>query len=256
MGKHVHRSSSLKQCNKPFKGKRSSKKKRKDGGNESNKTSDCSHKCQSKAERLLRFKQLRQNKAEKAREISRYGIPSVQSLAPKIVMILPLSANIDALGFKNEILQLANGTCDDHENKPVTFSLPHWCKRTSKEERHNSRLTLIDVNPFKYFDDSDMFQLSDDCKTKYWKKELLYYVLDIAKAATIILILMQDNDCTFEKSPFDPFGYELMSALRLQGMPTVVGCLVNNPTKSNVSCEKKKEKLIYRFFKSEFGSER
>ena len=70
-------------------------------------------------------------------------------------------------------------------------------------------------------------------------------VLDLAKVADV-LVGVFPNEASFENSAFDALGYQLLGALRMQGLPSlVVGC----PT----GTANAQTKTVERYFVSEFG---
>eukprot|EP00922_Rhytidocystis_sp_ex-Travisia-forbesii_P018049 GHVS01026883.1.p1 GENE.GHVS01026883.1~~GHVS01026883.1.p1 ORF type:complete len:957 (-),score=195.84 GHVS01026883.1:194-2800(-) len=84
----------------------------------------------------------------------------------------------------------------------------------------------------------------------------LYGMLDAAKSADVIVAVMGKS--TIDQPPFDELGYSLLSALRYQGLATVVGVCYEDSSLVAASSKQISEnrKLCMRYFHSEFGQDK
>lgn len=260
---HSHRPGSLKQVNKPFKGKKGSSTKKK-SNTALNNACLTSKGQQSKQERLLAAKQHTEKRLEASRLKRRFGSKTADCIPPKVVMILPFSPGLDPLAFKTALIKAAGadsaGTAC--RGKPVTFQLPSWAQTSAVGEGKRQRITLIDANPYAatlHTSTSGMKDVDEEEKLEeFMSTEALHLVLDMAKAANVVMCLLPGTHCTVESPPFDALGYKLISVLKLQGMPTPVGVLAGDEAFNALSSPKRKEKqkLVGRFFTSEFGDDK
>lgn len=287
---HSHKSH-LKQINKPFKGSRKNKNvggravvprtsKKLAGG------------IQRKQQRLNVAKALRIKRRDDARAQRRIGAMRSDSIPPKIVMMLPFKAGIDIAGLKNALASLGrqvfvgNGNTNWPGNiekeqeeiivnskifQPVTLELPPWAQMSSTGEGKRQRITLIDASAHLYPSPAplpivihpkkkkrrDRKEDEQEAMTEYISKDGLHSVLDIAKTANVIMCVLPGS-CSLDDPPYDELGYELLSALKLQGLPTPIGVMVKDEKYDLLDGGKQKErrKLVQRYFSSEFGDDK
>ncbi|XP_055387844.1 pre-rRNA-processing protein TSR1 homolog [Condylostylus longicornis] len=308
--------SHLRQSNKPFKGTT----KRKEPGGKTvarpRVKSAPAVVARGKQERANAAKDLRKKRREETRAKRRIGAMSSEAIPPKIAMLLPLKSGVDVTDLKNALASLGesvlvgNGNqkldggdvMEDSETsavqskicQPVTFQLPPWAQTTSTGEGRKQCLTLIDASAHLYPRPSPLPSIvnpkknDDDVpQTEFVSKEGLQTVLDIAKTANIIVCVLPGT-CSLDDPPFDDLGYELLSALKLQGFPTPIGVMIRDEgynaldvgelkiycvechlsmmvdkykylSSINIYCrssgkQKERRKLVNRYFTSEFGA--
>ncbi|KAF8821947.1 putative ribosome biogenesis protein [Cardiosporidium cionae] len=75
--------------------------------------------------------------------------------------------------------------------------------------------------------------------------------LDMAKCADVIVCLF--NHASLKNPAFDELGYQLLSALKLQGLPSVIGVSYGMENSSNKEMQEN-NKFSRRYFLSEFGN--
>ncbi|GAB68067.1 hypothetical protein PCYB_126320 [Plasmodium cynomolgi strain B] len=73
----------------------------------------------------------------------------------------------------------------------------------------------------------------------------IYGIIDGTKCADIVLCIFKDG--AIENSSFDELGYNLLSILKIQGVPSVIGVGYNTDESSKYS-----QKFVTRYFNSEF----
>lgn len=180
-----------------------------------------------KADRLNLARQQRDNKRAEIMERKRLGAYDGPS-PPKIVVLVPFHSQADCSLLKNGILKVTGyqGSLAPHE-AAVTI-LPPW----AQGERGKGKQRIQILDPARD----------------------LTAVLDAAKVADMIIAVFGPT-ATLDAPSFDELGYKMLTALKNQGLPTVVGAMhrfgdVMASTKQQVETKK----LITRYFTSEFGS--
>ena len=243
-----HRSSNLKQSNKKHKtGKNTSKRRidRRDnvGGravsNKRNvgKYAKSSLAVEGRRDRINKTKQQAAKKKAQMIRDKRYAAGSANG-APRLVTVVSLYESIDndtntrctsPIALAHDILQQM-----EHVSKSETGLLHFLPQYTGMIKKWNSRITLT------------CFQRSGDDSND------LIALLDLLKVTDVILVVVpatSDPDKLIDK-----FGEQVISSLRAQGFPAMIG--VNQARKSDTAVGKKKNsirKLLQRFFDTEFG---
>ncbi|CAD7939435.1 unnamed protein product [Amoebophrya sp. A25] len=121
---------------------------------------------------------------------------------PKLVAFIALHDSANPYLLKSQCLaKLGHATPTEHlPYSPVTVTLPPWAQPSGKGTQSN-RITLLDVASRDKF-----------------------HVLDAAKVADVVVLCMGPNG-SLDNRPFDDIGYETLSCLKSQGIPTVVGAI-------------------------------
>lgn len=283
---HSHRSI-LKQTNKPFKGGSSG---RKDVGGRvlgprAPVKSIAGVAAQGRKERALAAKQQRNKRREEVRAKRRIGAMSPDAIPPKVVMMLPFKSGVDITELKNALtnfgvqpfvgeVSLSDVSSSGKEDvksvtcQPVTFQLPPWAQMSVTGEGKKQRVTLIDSSPYLYPTPDPLPRPSAPKKshpseeeeqpvTQFLSKQALQTVLDIAKTANIILCVFSGT-ASLDDPAFDDLGYEMLSALKLQGLPSPIGVMVRDAHYDSLDAGKQKDqrRLVQRYFTSEFGNDK
>lgn len=194
----------------------------------------------SKQDRLNTLRQQRQQKREELLERCRLGVgPEDRPPPPKVVMMIPFHTQADALALKRHILAL----CDPEANstavpgpdaapphRPAVVQLPNWAQASAGSGR--PRLILMDP-----------------------PRDLMA-VLDAAKCADVVLCVMGPQ-ASLQEPAFDPLGYRLLTVLKAQGLPVVVGAVRGSDEAMSASAKRVQEgkKFVARYFASELGAE-
>lgn len=185
----------------------------------------------SKQDRLNTAKQLRNAKREELLERSRLG--GCAHPPPKVVVVIPFHTQADAVSLKRAIM-VACGTASDvaavlPPHAPAVTTLPNW----AQGQPGSGKPRLLIVDP---------------------PRDIMA-VLDVAKTADMILCVLGPH-ATLEEPAFDDHGYRLLTALKAQGMPVVIGA-IHGPEAMDSSAKKAAEarKFVTRYFATELGGE-
>ncbi|SJK86710.1 TSR1, pre-rRNA-processing protein TSR1 [Babesia microti strain RI] len=209
----VHRNA-LKQRNKPFK-----------GSTKSNPLKKVKITAKVELVRIPRKKVISDTK--KAAKQSRL---EVKRLGPKAILIVSCNSTVKSSDFVNKITQYIQGTILDTD-----FNIICDCDSISDSE----------------WNIGNIVQLPKKALTSSFSQKVYFYscprnvtsVLSAAAVADIIILLfdgLRDDDA------FDKQGYDIMRALKLQGMPSVIGV---NLTSSDSS-------IVKRYFNDELGPDK
>eukprot|EP00915_Cephaloidophora_sp_WS-2016_P007730 GHVH01010641.1.p1 GENE.GHVH01010641.1~~GHVH01010641.1.p1 ORF type:complete len:915 (+),score=118.56 GHVH01010641.1:81-2747(+) len=221
-----------------------------------------------KIRKALRIATLK-NEKENIHRGNHLGSDPAGDPPPRNVLLLSLhaSAHPHMLSLKRNLCQLwageEVGKDDEVSSGPVGVSLPAWSGilRLSTGNKKGTRL-IVSEGPILQKRDSES-------NSEYFGRQLIAN-LDAAKVADLIVFVVNAAPSTKEcsmtgnvyndwvDSVFDPEGYELLSAIRAQGLCSVVSCRYNG----NGSLEERVDKVEHiktknarRYATSEFGDE-
>lgn len=180
--------------------------------------------------------QLRQQKKEELMTKKRLGAEhdDDRAVPPKVVAVIALHTQADAVSLKRQILvacgvqpELA-ATLPPHQ--PATVVLPAFAQPGPGCGK--PRILLVDP-----------------------PRDLLA-VLDVAKCADVVLAVMGPH-ATLEEPAIDEQGYRLLTALKAQGLPVVIGAVHGSSDAMAVSAKKAMDskKFITRYFATELNAE-
>jgi len=184
----------------------------------------------SKQDRLNTLRQLREQKREELLDRKRLGVYN-RPPPPKVVVIIGFHEHADTLSLKRRILTVSTG--EDASNvgahSPATILLPDWAKGGAGGGR--PRALFIDP-----------------------PRDLLA-VLDVVKCADLVVCALGPH-ASLEEPAFDALGYRLLTAVKSQGLPLVIGAI--HGSDASMSSAKKgadARKFVNRYFTTEFGAE-
>ncbi|ETW46443.1 hypothetical protein PFMALIP_05349 [Plasmodium falciparum MaliPS096_E11] len=158
--------------------------------------------------------QLKNEREEKAKHIPFYNCLNI--------CLLVFHEDVDILSFKKEFIKYLCEENDEH----------------------------IDIDNIKLY---DIYTIHSNDKKKKKRKSFVVYdiprdiygIIDGTKCADVVLCLFKDG--SIENSCFDELGYKLLSVLKIQGVPSIIGIGYN----TNMS-NKGSHKFVMRYFNSEF----
>ncbi|CXI91570.1 ribosome biogenesis protein TSR1, putative [Plasmodium berghei] len=150
-------------------------------------------------------------------EKSKY-VPIYNSLN---ICLLPFHEDVDVLSFKREFIKYI---CEQNEDDSINYD----------------NIQLYDIYTIH----------SDKTKRKrslvvYDVPRNIYGIIDGTKCADLILCIFKDG--SLENSAFDNLGYELLSILKIQGVPSIIGIGYNTSENKKYS-----KNFVSRYFNSEF----
>ncbi|SCM12067.1 ribosome biogenesis protein TSR1, putative [Plasmodium chabaudi adami] len=150
-------------------------------------------------------------------EKSKY-VPIYNSLN---ICLLPFHEDVDLLSFKKEFIKYI---CEQNEDDSIEYD----------------NIQLYDIYTIH----------SDKTKRKrslvvYDVPRNIYGIIDGTKCADLILCIFKDG--SLENSAFDNLGYELLSILKIQGVPSIIGIGYNTSENKKYS-----KNFVSRYFNSEF----
>lgn len=284
-----HRSA-LKQQNKAFKGSgskpKSLKEKRRSAA--ASAAALAVNKSLSKAERVQHSKQRR---LQQRRDLQQQRTATGACLAPKVVLLLPFSDAIcvdkvyaaltgellkdhgDA-GVRNSELcmdedgatpgtsGIADGSSDgSSQQQRYLFTLPSYARNPATPKKHPQQLVVLPapcINATEKRDNGTQQQPEQPQR----QSELLRF-MDLCSSCDVLVCLFGGN-CTYDNSAFSTRGYQVLQALKLQGLPSSVlgvGCTDSTVLEAGHSLQGKAAaaeslKFMRRFFESELGAER
>lgn len=174
------------------------------------------------------LRQLRQAKREELLDRQRLGACN-RTPPPKVVMIVGFHEQADTLSLKRRLV----ATCTGEDagglaaHLPATVVLPDFAK--SGAGGGKPRAQFIDP-----------------------PRDLIA-ILDVAKCADVLLCVLGPH-ASLEEPAFDDLGYQLLTALRSQGLPVAVGA-IHGSESSMCTAKKATEarKFVNRYFATEFG---
>ncbi|KAL8434319.1 hypothetical protein ACSSS7_003263 [Eimeria intestinalis] len=281
---HRHRSA-LKQQNKAFKGAyskpKSPKEKRKRAAAAA---AACSvNKTLAKPERLQQAK-LRRLKLR--REIQQIQGATASGPPPKVVVILPFSDAVSTekvfAALRNELLQDSRRT-DGHQHPKMEmeedqapletqafpthsrylFTLPDYARNPAIPKRRPQQVLLLPAPSMREAGDKlDDSMQQEGQHQPHQESELLRF-MDLCSSCDVLLCIFGGN-CTYDHSAFSARGYQVLHALKLQGLPPSVigvGCTDSSVFTPGHSLQGKAAaadslKYMHRYFDSELGADR
>lgn len=191
----------------------------------------------SKQDRLNALQQTRQAKKEDLLQRRRLGAAAEdRHPPPKVVALVAFHAQADALALKRRALaacgcgEEAAAAVGAHEASASL--LPPWAQGSTKGAG-KQRMLFIDP-----------------------PRDVMA-VLDVVKCADVVVCVLGAG-ASLEEPAFDEQGYRLLSALRAQGMPSVVGAVCGGGDAGMLSAKKAAagRKFVERYFTSEFAEAR
>lgn len=290
--RHHHRSA-LKQQNKPFKGSsakpKTLKEKRKTA--RANLSSFTVNRQSAKADRLQHSRQRRLlQRCERQKWRSAAG----GDLAPKVVVLLPFShsvcidkvfsalskellavGGVDALGRKEMEMDMEQeaapsrtsvsgaALADSHpQHYRYLFSLPSYACNAVVPKKRLQQLLLLPAPRVTASAPKSEDAMQQEGYSLKGPSELLRY-MDLCSACDVLVCIFGGN-CSYDNSAFSAGSYEVLQALKLQGLPPTVigvGCTDTGVLEQGHLWEKKTAradslKFMRRFFESELGAER
>ncbi|KAL8430787.1 hypothetical protein Efla_004023 [Eimeria flavescens] len=284
---HRHRTA-LKQQNKAFKGSsskpKSLKEKRKKAAAAA--AAFAVNRTPTKADRLQQSKQRR---LRQRRELQQNQAAATNAPPPKVVVLLPFSDSvcIDKVfsALKKELQQ--NGPVADGGSLRATgmeedgqhvgargleaqcpsytrhlFKLPDYAQKPGIAKKHPQQVLLLPAPSVGSTKNADELMQQEEGQQQLPQSELLFY-MDLCSSCDV-LVCVFGGKCTYENSAFNASGYQVLQALKLQGLPPAVigvGCTDSAVLACGHSPEGKSAaadslKFMHRYFDSELGAER
>lgn len=178
----------------------------------------------SKTERVHMAKQVRNNKKEQLIQKKRMGCDG--TIPPKLIAVVPFHENSNCMWAKEKLLRICGyqGPVVPHELYTVLLPPFAQCPGQTKQ-----RATFVEAP-------RDMQAM-----------------LDICKVADVILCVF-GPEASIEQPCFDEQGYKALTALKMQGVPSILGMMHGFQGQPKKVLETKK--LIQRYFQSEFVDEK
>merc|ERR1719387_96248 len=173
-------------------------------------------------------RQQRENKRAELMDRKRLGAYDGPA-PPKIVVLVPFHSQADCSLLKAGILKVTGyeGSSAPHEAAVTVF--PPW----AQGERGKGKQRMQILDPARD----------------------LTAVLDAAKVADMLVCVFGPR-ATLDAPSFDDLGYKMLTALKNQGLPTVVGAMHRfGDAMASGKQQAETKKLITRYFTSEFGSD-
>ncbi|SBS86642.1 ribosome biogenesis protein TSR1, putative [Plasmodium ovale] len=209
----------LKQKNKLFKKNKSQKKKKCLKNTQKKKKKNVVEKYSQMLYKSYQAYSVKTNKLKYELKEKSKHIPLYNCLT---ICLLPFHEDVDILSFKKEFIK-------------------YLCE-------HNGDDDTILLDNIKLY---NIYTIHADRKKKrrsfvvYDVPRNIYGIIDGTKCADLILCIFKDG--TLENSAFDELGYELLSVLKIQGVPSVIGVGYNTGENNKHS-----QKFVSRYFNSEF----
>ncbi|ANQ09589.1 Uncharacterized protein PCOAH_00045990 [Plasmodium coatneyi] len=135
------------------------------------------------------------------------------------ICLLGFHEDADVLSFKKEFIKYL---CEKNGDNVITDTINLYDIYTVHAEKKKKRSLVI-------------YDIPRD----------IYGIIDGTKCADIVLCIFKDG--SIENSSFDELGYNLLSLLKIQGVPSVIGVGYNTDESSKYS-----QKFVSRYFNSEF----
>jgi len=178
-----------------------------------------------KTERVNNAKQVRQNKHGKVLEKKRMGCTGI--IPPKVIVLVPFHEQSNCLLAKEKLLRACGYTGTVNPLELYTVQLPSFAQTSGQSKQ---RATFVEA-----------------------PRDLLA-MLDVCKTADLMLCVF-GPEVSLERPCFDEPGYKALTALKMQGIPSVVGLMHGFPTLAPKKVVDAK-KLVQRYFQSEFINEK
>lgn len=287
---HRHRSA-LKQHNKAFKGSsskpKSLKEKRKAAAAAA--AASAANRAITKADRVQQSKLRR---LQHRRELQQRQTPNAGCPPPKVVLLVPFS---DAVCIEKVFLEIKRALLQGHSNASLPdvsglrmeedednsgdtaakvehpqsvpqlqrylFTLPAYARNPAIPKKYPQQLLILPAPSMK-----EPECMLDDGKQegrRTQRKDEILRFMDLASSCDVMLCVFGGN-CTYSNSAFSTRGYQVLQALKLQGLPPSVigvGCTNSALLEPGHSLQGKAVaaesiKFMHRYFNSELGAER
>mmetsp|Transcript_97204 Transcript_97204/g.203013 ORF Transcript_97204/g.203013 Transcript_97204/m.203013 type:complete len:787 (+) Transcript_97204:134-2494(+) len=192
---------------------------------------------QSKQDRLNAMKQMRDNKKEELLLRKRLGADrdDDRSAPPKVVALIPFHTQADTLSLKRQILLACGANAEAvaalPPHQPAAALLPPFAQGGPG----NGKPRVLLVDP---------------------PRDLMA-VLDVCKCADIVLAVVGPH-ASLEEPAFDDHGYRLLTALKAQGLPSLIAAVHGGDDAMAMMSQKKamdSRKFVTRYIASELGAE-
>lgn len=192
------------------------------------------------ASKLDRQNTLRQIRDEKKNDLLHRrrlgaGVNDGSTPPPKVVLVVAFHTQADAVSLKRRVLATCGSAAEVvaalPPHVPATAVLPAFAQ--GGPGCGKPRVLLVDP-----------------------PRDVLA-VMDAAKCADIVLCVFGPH-ASLDEPAFDATGYRLLTALRAQGMPTVIGAVHGGPDSATMLSGKKaaeSKKFVTRYFSSELGTD-
>jgi len=188
----------------------------------------------SKQDRLNALRQVRQAKKDELMERRRLGAGwDSRETPPKVVAIVAFHVDVDTASLKRHLLVACGESSDvaaaSTPCAPAVVQLPSFAHAGPS----SGRPRVLFVDP---------------------PRDVLS-VLDVAKCADLVLAVFRPH-ASLEDPAFDEAGYRILTALKSQGLPVVLGAMCGGDEMAG-SAKKAGEgkKFVARYFTSEFSAD-
>ncbi|KAL8455673.1 hypothetical protein Emag_000495 [Eimeria magna] len=281
---HRHRSA-LKQQNKAFKGSsskpKSLKEKRKSAAAAA---AACS--INRTVAKVQRLQQSKQRRLKLRREIQQIQGATASGPPPKVVVVLSFSDAVSTekvfAALRNELLQhshiAGSGQLPkaemDEDGAPLKskgtpahsrylFTLPDYARNPAIPRRHPQQVLLLPAPSIKEVHDKSDSSMQQEGEHQTHQESGLLRFMDLCSSCDVLLCVFGGR-CTYDHSAFSARGYQVLHALKLQGLPPSVigvGCSDSSVLMPGHSLQGKAAaaeslKFMHRYFDSELGAER
>ncbi|CRG94714.1 ribosome biogenesis protein TSR1, putative [Plasmodium gallinaceum] len=209
--------SHLKQKNKHFKKCKSKKKKKSINNIQKKKKKDISEKYSHILYRKHQSHNTKTDNIKNEREEKSKYIPFYDSLN---ICIVGFHEEADVLSFKREFIKYLY---EKNEHNILEEDVKLYNVYTIHSDKKKKKRSLV------------IYDVPRD----------IYGIIDGTKCADLILCIFKD--ASIQNSAFDELGYELLSILKTQGVPSVIGIGYNTS-----ECNKNSQRYVMRYFNSEF----
>mmetsp|Transcript_95636 Transcript_95636/g.274568 ORF Transcript_95636/g.274568 Transcript_95636/m.274568 type:complete len:788 (-) Transcript_95636:41-2404(-) len=191
----------------------------------------------SRLDRLNTLKQLRQQKQEEILSRKRLGAEhdDDRSAPPKVVAVIAFHTQADTVSLKRQIMVACGATPEEAAalppHQPAAAVLPPFAQGGPGCAK--PRILVVDP-----------------------PRDLLA-VLDVVKCADVVLAVLGPH-ASLEDPSFDEQGYRLLTALKAQGLPVLIGAVHGTSDAMAMVSNKKaadSKKFVLRYFASELGAD-
>lgn len=187
-------------------------------------------------DRVNTAKQLRQAKKDEILSRKRMGADfDDRPVPPKVIALIGFHTQANVVSLKRQILAACGMEADKASvippHEPAVAALPPYA--LAGPGCGKPRVLLVDP-----------------------PRDLLA-VLDVAKCADVVVVAVGPH-ASLDEPAFDEHGYKLLTALKAQGLPVVIGAVHGDADSlAMASCKKiaDSKKFIARYFATELGSE-
>jgi len=187
----------------------------------------------SKLDRQNALRQIRRAQREEFLDRRRHG--GSANAPPKNVILVPLHAKGDAISLKRLIVHVCNDGAEENRSDaspphhPSMAVLPKWAQAHGGGQQ---RVLLLDP-----------------------PRDLIS-TMDAVKCADIVVFVLGPH-ASLEDPSLDELGYRTLSALKAQGLPTIIGVAHGSSDEMVTSNKKSAEsqKIVTRYFETELGTD-